>query len=158
MLPSPSSSRPRRSPVVARPGASPPFRIGNEDAERDAIPSGGPRAGTRFLVIASVLNLRASHDPFEEFAPREGPGQNFSQEVESELAATSGERVASEENGGREMGARGFEPRTSPLSGVRSSRLSYAPESSRAFHSRISWRRVNGMPVQSGRFFGGRLS
>src|SRR5579883_1711785 len=25
------------------------------------------------------------------------------------------------------MGARGFEPRTSPLSGVRSSRLSYAP-------------------------------
>src|SRR4051794_36578456 len=26
------------------------------------------------------------------------------------------------------MGARGFEPRTSPLSGVRSSQLSYAPE------------------------------
>src|SRR5262245_32428519 len=33
------------------------------------------------------------------------------------------------------MGARGFEPRTSPLSGVRSSRLSYAPD--RAGHGPI---------------------
>ncbi len=46
------------------------------------------------------------------------------------------------------MGARGFEPRTSPLSGVRSSRLSYAPESRRAFHCRISSQRVNGLPVK----------
>src|SRR5262245_36511085 len=35
------------------------------------------------------------------------------------------------------MGARGFEPRTSPLSGVRSSRLSYAPATRSRGTSRI---------------------